>query len=79
MQNYEELIWDKLPGNTPKDRYDYLVAMEQDLIKYRAATNIALTHFKGFKETPDTATVENLRSIIEVGYAYFVKVVNPSF
>ena len=61
MENYEQLILASLKGNTPKEKYEQLQSLISKIVQIK-------TFFNGLKDTPDSATIGSLRSIIDANY-----------
>ncbi len=63
MQNYEDLIMSELVGQSPKAKYEYLNRLTSWGIKLEALVFQYNLLVEGLKDTPDDATVKNLRSV----------------
>jgi len=61
MENYEQLILASLKGNTPKEKYEQLQSLISKIVQIK-------TFFNGLKDTPDSAIIGDLRSIIDANY-----------
>lgn len=66
MRNYERLITEELGSGSPKEKYEELIRLRSESMKFRLLESRMAVLLAGIKETPDTATLKHLRNIIEI-------------
>jgi len=64
MQNYEAMILEHFTG-TPKEKYEQLLALQLENATQKGTIEFVKTFFQAMKDTPDNATLGNLRTILD--------------
>ena len=64
MINYEQLIISHFSGNTPKEKYEDMTKLSKEYVEIKGKIENLKTFFTGLSESQDSATLGNLRSVI---------------
>lgn len=65
MRAYSQLIEDSLVGETPKEKYDYLIALQNEISLNKAKIENCKVLLNGLIESEDSASLGNLKVFIE--------------
>lgn len=72
MQSYTNLFTDELEGDTPKEKYEYLIELKKAKSDLDIKMVSVKTFLDGMSGTPDFATLGDLR----IWFASLEKIVN---